>query len=36
MGIVNAAIPWSFRHWELTLDRALGEWEGEKLGRDRQ
>jgi nucleotide-binding universal stress UspA family protein len=28
--------PWSFRHRELTLDRALGEWEDEKLGRDRQ
>lgn len=27
--------PWSFRHRELTLDRALGEWEGQKLGRDR-
>jgi nucleotide-binding universal stress UspA family protein len=27
---------WSFRHRELTLDRALGEWEDEKLGRDRR
>ena len=26
---------WSFRHRELTLDHALGAWEGEKLGRDR-
>jgi len=25
---------WSFRHRELTLDHALGAWEGEKLGRD--
>jgi nucleotide-binding universal stress UspA family protein len=27
---------WPFRHRELTLDRALGEWEGQKLGRDRR
>jgi nucleotide-binding universal stress UspA family protein len=28
--------PWPLRHRELTLDQALGQWEDEKLGRDRR
>ena len=27
---------WSFRHRELTVDRAAGEWDGQKLGRRHQ
>jgi nucleotide-binding universal stress UspA family protein len=28
--------PWPFRHRELTMDQAIGAWEGAKLGRERR